>query len=145
VLVASAVIRVIAVIVHGPGEVARYRDGLARGQRAAWHVTRSYPIRHFIGFCSISGRLGSLVQADYCLASDMLCKLIGAYRRERPWIKAVGFHWHPWDEVGMAARPETKNVLQSKSELTLMPLAEGLAHLVRELSAGAPQREVLIT
>ena len=45
-------------------------------------LTRRDPIRHFIGFGSISGRLGSLGQPDYCLASDMLCKLIGAYRRE---------------------------------------------------------------
>jgi acyl carrier protein/NAD(P)-dependent dehydrogenase (short-subunit alcohol dehydrogenase family) len=108
-------------------------------------LTRRDPIRHFIGFGSISGRLGSFGQADYCLASDMHCKLIGAYRRERPWIKAVGFHWHPWDEVGMAARPETKNVLEGKSDLHLMPLAEGIAHLVRELAAGAPAPEVLIT
>jgi acyl transferase domain-containing protein/acyl carrier protein/NAD(P)-dependent dehydrogenase (short-subunit alcohol dehydrogenase family) len=108
-------------------------------------LTRRDPIRHFIGFGSISGRLGSYGQTDYCLASDMLCKLIGSYRRQRPWVKAVGFHWHPWDEVGMAARPETKSILQGKSDLQLMPLAEGIAHLIRELAAGAPQGEVLIT
>ncbi len=108
-------------------------------------LTRRDPIRHFIAFGSISGRLGSFGQTDYCLASDMLCKLVGAYRRQRPWVKAVGFHWHPWDEVGMAARPETKNVLQGKSDLRLMPLAEGIAHLLGELSGGTPSAEVLIT
>jgi len=108
-------------------------------------LTRRDPIRHFIGFGSISGRLGSFGQADYCLASDMLCKLIGAYRRERSWVHAVGFHWHPWDEVGMAARPETKNVLQGKSDLTLMPLAEGISHFLGELASGCPEPEVLIT
>jgi len=107
-------------------------------------LTRRDPIRHFIGFGSISGRLGSFGQADYCLANDMLCKLIGAYRRERPWIHAVGFHWHPWDEVGMAARPETKSTLQGK-EMSLMPLAEGMAHFVGELCAGCPEPEVMIT
>jgi acyl transferase domain-containing protein/NADP-dependent 3-hydroxy acid dehydrogenase YdfG len=108
-------------------------------------LTRRDPIRHFIGFGSISGRFGSFGQADYCLASDTLCKLIGSYRRQRPWVHAVGFHWHPWDEVGMAARPETKSVLQGKSELHLMPLAEGIAHLVRELATGHGEPEVLIT
>jgi NAD(P)-dependent dehydrogenase (short-subunit alcohol dehydrogenase family) len=100
---------------------------------AVYNVSTDRPLR--IGFG----------QTDYCLASDMLCKVIGAYRRERPWIKAVGFHWHPWDEVGMAARPETKNVLQTTSDLRLMPLAEGITHLVRELAAGVPDAEVLVT
>lgn len=45
----------------------------------------------------------------------------------------------------MAARPETKNVLQGKSDLSLMPLAEGIAHFLGELSAGCPEAEVLIT
>ncbi|PQO29748.1 type I polyketide synthase [Bremerella cremea] len=108
-------------------------------------LTKSDPIRHFIGFGSIAGRLGSFGQADYCLASDLLCKLMGAYRRQRPWVRSVGFHWHGWDEVGMAARPETQSVLQEKSDLTLMPLAEGLEHLIREIEADTPRTEVLIT
>ena len=108
-------------------------------------LTTTDPVRHFLGFGSISGRLGSFGQTDYCLASDMLCKLIGAYRRERPWVQATGFHWHPWDGVGMAARPETKNVLQGQSQLHLMPLDEGITHLLRELEAGMPEPELLVT
>ena len=108
-------------------------------------LTRKDPIRHVIGFGSIAGRLGSFGQADYCQASDLLCKLMGAYRRQRPWVRAVGFHWHGWDEVGMAARPETQSVLQEKSDLTLMPLAEGLGHFIREIEADTPRSEILIT
>ncbi len=108
-------------------------------------LTRRDPIRHFIVFGSISGRVGGFGQADYSLANEMACKLLGSYRRARPWVQAVGFHWHAWDEVGMAARPETKNNLQEKGSLSLMPLAEGLAHLVRELAAGTPEPEVMIT
>jgi len=108
-------------------------------------LTRQDPIRHVIGFGSIAGRLGSFGQADYCQASDLLCKLMGAYRRQRPWVRAVGFHWHGWDEVGMAARPETQSVLQEKSELNLMPLAEGLGHFIREIEADTPRSEILIT
>ncbi|MCC9607890.1 SDR family NAD(P)-dependent oxidoreductase [Blastopirellula sp. JC732] len=108
-------------------------------------LTQHDPIRHFIGFGSIAGRLGSFGQADYCLASDLLCKLMGAYRRQRPWVRAVGFHWHGWDEVGMAARPETKSVLNDKSALKLMPLAEGIGHLIREIEADVPRGEILIT
>ncbi|MFI4875495.1 MAG: SDR family NAD(P)-dependent oxidoreductase, partial [Blastopirellula sp. JB062] len=108
-------------------------------------LTKQDPIRHFIGFGSIAGRLGSFGQADYCLASDLLCKLMGAYRRQRPWVRSVGFHWHGWDEVGMAARPETQSVLRDKSALKLMPLAEGIGHLIREIEADVPCGEVLIT
>ncbi|HEX4142344.1 MAG TPA: SDR family NAD(P)-dependent oxidoreductase [Pirellulales bacterium] len=108
-------------------------------------LTRRDPIRHFIVFGSISGRVGGFGQADYSLANEMACKLLGSYRHARPWVQAVGFHWHAWDEVGMAARPETKNNLQEKGSLALMPLAEGLAHLVRELAAGTPEPEVMIT
>ncbi|MBA2117371.1 type I polyketide synthase [Bremerella alba] len=108
-------------------------------------LTRKDPIRHLIGFGSIAGRLGSFGQADYCQASDLLCKLMGAYRRHRPWVRAVGFHWHGWDEVGMAARPETQSVLQKKSDLNLMPLAEGLGHFIREIEADTPRSEILIT
>ena len=108
-------------------------------------LTRRDPIRHFIVFGSISGRVGGYGQADYSLANEMACKLLGSYRRGRPWVQAVGFHWHAWDEVGMAARPETKSNLQEKGALALMPLAEGLAHIVRELAAGTPEPEVMIT
>ncbi|MFT7641797.1 MAG: NAD(P)-dependent dehydrogenase (short-subunit alcohol dehydrogenase family), partial [Pirellulaceae bacterium] len=94
---------------------------------------------------SIAGRYGGFGQADYCLASDMLCKLIGTYRGQRPWIRATGFHWHAWDDVGMAAKPETKKVLNATSNMQLMPAAEGIRHLLRELAAGLPQSEVVIT
>jgi acyl transferase domain-containing protein/acyl carrier protein len=107
-------------------------------------LTRRDPIRHFIVFGSISGRLGGFGQVDYSLANEMACKLLGSYRRSRPWVQAVGIHWHAWDDVGMGARPETKNILE-KGGMALMPLAEGLAHLVRELAAGTPEPEVMIT
>ena len=103
-------------ILHGAGieRSARYerkgRDNvlatLGAKIEGAYHLmtlTRQDPVRHFIGFGSIGGRLGSNGQTDYCLASDMLCKLISWYRTERPDCRAVGFHWHPWDEIGMAA------------------------------------------
>ncbi len=111
-------------------------------------LTRRDPIRHFIAFGSISGRLGGFGQADYSLANEMLCKLVGAYRRQRPWIQAVTFHWHAWDDVGMAARPETKEILQSAGNLQLMPfrVGEGIAHLAsRNPWPARPEPEVMIT
>ncbi len=108
-------------------------------------LTKNDPIRHWIGYGSVSGRMGSNGQTDYCLASDMLCKLASWYRQDRPGIRAVGFHWHPWGEVGMAARPESVTMLKMTDGPAQMPMVEGLNHLVRELYAGVPEGEVMIT
>jgi acyl transferase domain-containing protein/acyl carrier protein/NAD(P)-dependent dehydrogenase (short-subunit alcohol dehydrogenase family) len=114
----------------------------------AYHLmtlTRQDPVRHFIGFGSVSGRMGGNGQTDYGAASDMLCKLIGWYRSQRPECYAVGFHYHPWDEVGMAVKPDTRAVLEMTDAPAFMPKREGLRHLLRELYAGTPESEVLIT
>ena len=108
-------------------------------------LTARDPIRHFVGFGSISGRLGGFGQTDYSLANEMLAKLVGAYRRRRPWVKALTVHWHAWGEIGMAARPELQEILTGSGSLSFLPPAEGIAHLVRELCAGVPEPEVMIT
>ncbi len=108
-------------------------------------LTRRDPIRHFIGFGSISGRLGGFGQTDYSLANEMLAKLLGAYRRRRPWVKALTVHWHAWGEIGMAARPELQEILTGDGSLSFLPPGEGIAHLVRELAAGVPEPEVMVT
>ncbi|MDZ4657544.1 MAG: C45 family autoproteolytic acyltransferase/hydrolase [Bythopirellula sp.] len=145
-------------ILHGAGierscrlEKKRTEDVLATfGSKVlgAWNLmtlTRNDPIGHFIGFGSVSGRFGSYGQVDYCMASDMLCKLVSWYGNQRPSCHAIGFHWHPWDEIGMAFRPESRTALQNTNGLTLMPKREGLRHFLRELYAGQADSEVLVT
>ena len=58
-------------------------------------------------------------QTDYCLANEMLSKLVGWYRRERPEVRATTFHWHAWDDVGMAVRPESPTCLVKTSATIL--------------------------
>ena len=108
-------------------------------------LTRSDPLRHFIALGSIAGRLGSNGQTDYCAASDMLCKTMSWLRDQRPTCFAIGFHWHPWDEIGMAAQPKTKAMMEMTGGPALMPKAEGIKNLVRELYGHAEDTEVLIT
>jgi len=108
-------------------------------------LTRHDPLRHFISFGSISGRLGSNGQTDYGLASDLVCKLTTWLAVERPECHAIGWHWHPWDEVGMAYRPENRATFQITDGPTLMPKREGIAHLIRELYCPAREHEVLVT
>ena len=105
-------------------------------------LTAADPLEHFVGFGSTSGRFGGLGQTDYSMASDMLCKLCDWLRSQRPHVAAVGVHWPPWAEVGMASRPESKIALQS-SNLTFMPPLEGAAHVIDELLSQSGEGEVL--
>ncbi|NCY03062.1 MAG: KR domain-containing protein, partial [Planctomycetia bacterium] len=97
-----------------------------------------------VGFGSTSGRLGGHGQADYSLANDLLAKIVGSLRRSRPGLRATVFHWHAWDEVGMASRPESRFVLEQFG-LRFMPLAEGVRRFMDEIEAGLPDAEVLVT
>jgi acyl transferase domain-containing protein len=97
-----------------------------------------------IGFGSTSGRLGGHGQADYSLANDMLAKIVGGLRQRRPHLRGTVFHWHAWDEVGMASRPESRFVLEQFG-LKFMPLAEGVRRFMDEVEAGLPDAEVLVT
>jgi acyl transferase domain-containing protein/3-hydroxymyristoyl/3-hydroxydecanoyl-(acyl carrier protein) dehydratase len=112
---------------------------------AAVHLVellRDDPLEWFLGFGSTSGRFGGMGQADYSMASDMLCKLCAAVRVKRPEVAAVGLHWPPWADVGMAARPESKIALQA-SNLAFMPPLEGAAHVLDELLTHAAESELL--
>ena len=103
----------------------------------------SKSLRAVIGFGSTSGRFGGHGQADYSLANDLLAKIVAKLRRDRD-ISATVFHWHAWDEVGMASRPESRFVLEQFG-LQFMPLAEGVGHFLREVAAGLPAAEVIVT
>jgi hypothetical protein len=111
---------------------------------ALMELTRNDPLRHFIGFSSVSGRFGIRGQSDYSAANESLCKQIDWFRRERPECQSVGVHWHAWDEIGVAARPELQATFASM-EVKFMPPAEGIEHLVREIEAGLTEGEVLFT
>ncbi len=96
-----------------------------------------------IGFGSTSGRFGGHGQADYAMANDLLAKIVDRVRADRN-IPATVFHWHAWDEVGMASRPESRFVLEQFG-LKFMPLAEGVQHFLDEIAAGLPVSEVIVT
>ena len=145
-------------IVHGAGiersgrferktrtDVRATIESKVDGARNLMELTRDDPVAYFIGFGSVSGRLGSTGQSDYCMASDLLCKLISWYRTGRPNCRAVGLHWHGWDEVGMAAKPEVQAMFKRTNAPKPMPVAEGVRHLLREMFAGIPQSEIMIT
>jgi acyl transferase domain-containing protein len=143
-------------IVHGAGFEAACRfekktvDGLEAtlGPKCAGleHLVAAVDpatLEAIVGFGSTSGRLGGHGQADYSLANDMLAKMLGQLRQRRG-LRATVFHWHAWDEVGMASRPESRFVLEQFG-LKFMPLAEGVRRFMDEIEAGLPDTEVLVT
>ncbi|MBM4022434.1 MAG: KR domain-containing protein, partial [Planctomycetes bacterium] len=144
-------------LVHGAGWESACRfekktlEGLARttgpkctGLEHLLAAVDPQSLSMLVGFGSTSGRLGGHGQADYSLANDMLAKLVAQTRQRRPGLRAATFHWHAWDEVGMASRPESRFVLEQFG-LRFMPLAEGVARFLDEIEAGLPVAEVLVT
>ncbi len=114
------------------------------GAKLLMELTQNDPLRYFAAFGSVSGRFGGVGQTDYCVANDMMAKLIDWYRRWRPECGASVFHWHAWDDVGMAVRPESKHIRQLHT-INSMPSLEGAQHLIDELRAGLPEGEIVIT
>jgi acyl transferase domain-containing protein/NAD(P)-dependent dehydrogenase (short-subunit alcohol dehydrogenase family) len=114
------------------------------GTAALMHLTREDPLEYFVAFGSISGRFGANGHTDYSMSNDMMAKMVGWYRSQRPQVASTTFHWHAWGDVGMATRPETELGLQMIA-MQFMPAKEGLEHLMKELEAGLPESEVLIT
>jgi hypothetical protein len=144
-------------IVHGAGweSACKFEKKTAEGLAATLgpkcvgleHVLAAVnpqALESVVAFGSTSGRLGGLGQADYSLANDMLAKMVGRLRRTRPGVRATVFHWHAWDEVGMASRPESRFVLEQFG-MRFMPLAEGVGRFLAEIEAGLPEAEVLVT
>jgi malonyl CoA-acyl carrier protein transacylase/NAD(P)-dependent dehydrogenase (short-subunit alcohol dehydrogenase family) len=107
-------------------------------------ATQHDPLQHFIAFSSISGRFGAMGQADYCMANEMLAKLVTWHRKLRPACRATTFHWPAWGDVGMAMRPESRLLLE-KLQVVFMPATEGVGHVLNELRAGLPENEILVT
>ncbi len=106
-------------------------------------LTAGDPLQIVVGFGSISGRLGGVGQTDYSLASEMLAKLLDRFQQARPECRVVTVHWPPWDEVGMATRPESRLALEAFGR-RFMPVSEGIDYLTEELASIAPEPELFL-
>ena len=119
-------------------------DSKIAGSYAVLSALREQPLTHLIGFGSISGRFGANGNTDYAAANECLAKILGWYRQENPRLRATTFHWHAWDDVGMAMKPDTRLGLEMV-QMQFMPSREGVLHVLREIDAGLPDPEVLVT
>lgn len=132
-------------VVHGAGfeKAARFSskkiplvnrtfEAKALGALHLMVATDPDPIKTFVAFTSISGRYGAIGQTDYGSANEWLTKITARYSRMKPQTHAVAIDWHSWDEVGMAARPETKHSPMLKT-IKFMPVQEGVEHFLAEV------------
>ncbi|WP_047816571.1 type I polyketide synthase [Rhodopirellula islandica] len=127
-----------------PDKVAQCFSAKIDGTIALASATQNDPLEWFIGYGSISGRFGANGHTDYSAANEMLAKLIGRLRQQRPETRCVTFHWHAWGDVGMATKPEAKLALDMIG-MEFMPAEEGLQHFLNEVEHGGEEAEVLIT
>jgi NAD(P)-dependent dehydrogenase (short-subunit alcohol dehydrogenase family) len=145
-------------IIHGAGYAKSFRFGTGNaaklaatvdpkvgGTLALMHLTAGDPLRYFVGFGSLSGRFGGNGLSDYAAANDMLAKLCGWFRAKRPECRTTCFHWQTWDQVGMALLADGVGITKNAFKMDFIPPEEGVAHLIDELRAGAPENEVLVT
>lgn len=149
-------------VVHGAGfeKAARFSgkklplvnrtfEAKALGAIHLMVATEADPVKTFVTFTSISGRYGAIGQTDYGAANEWLTKITARYATLRPQTHAVAMDWHSWDEVGMAARPETKHSPMLKT-IKFMPVQEGVEHFLAEITPSKASvlraaNEVIIT
>ena len=125
------------------GDVERTIDVKGDGTAALLAATSADPLTHFIAFGSTSGRFGGFNQTDYCLANELMAKMLNIARRQRTDCAYVTLHWPAWDEVGMSVRPASKMGLKLM-KVPFMPVDEGVAHFIDEVTHHAHDSEVLI-
>jgi acyl transferase domain-containing protein/NAD(P)-dependent dehydrogenase (short-subunit alcohol dehydrogenase family) len=124
--------------------VMRTLESKVLGAIHLMQATATDPLRSFVAFTSISGRYGAIGQTDYGTANEWLAKVVARYQTKRPEVHAVAMDWHSWDEVGMAARPETKHS-KLLATMRFMPVNEGVDHFMKELVHRTFENEVIIT
>ncbi|WP_434444271.1 beta-ketoacyl synthase N-terminal-like domain-containing protein [Lentzea sp. E54] len=78
-------------------------------------------LRLFVAHGSVSGAVGLPGQTDYSCANEYLAKATARLRAQRPGVVAQYVGWPAWNQVGMAADPETKRRLEGKGFRYLDP------------------------
>ena len=101
-------------------------------------------LSYCVAFSSISARMGAAGSASYAASNEMLCKIMGSLRKTSPHVRAVGIHWHAWGEVGMMLRPASYSSIH-QLKMQLLPPQDGVQFVIRELEAGLPENEIVVT
>jgi len=112
----------------------RFEKVLAPKVQGAWNLhvlTRNYPLDFFVMFSSVASLLGSAGQANYAAANGFLDAL--AHTRAQNGQTALSINWGAWRGLGLAAKRDLEQQLQSKGMGTINP-QQGLEVLEQLLS-----------
>ncbi|WP_198315754.1 type I polyketide synthase [Chitinophaga tropicalis] len=115
-----------------------YLDTLRIKVSSSWtlhRLTEHRDLDCFILFSSVSALWGS-VELSHYTAANYFMDMLSLYRADRQ-LKTCSINWGPWDETGMSAAGNEKEVLQ-KLGFRLLPPAKALECMETELAAGAP-------
>jgi hypothetical protein len=107
------------------------------------HAIGDMPLGATVAFSSIAGRFGNGGQADYSAANDLLCKIASSFRTTRPQTRAIAIDWTAWSGIGMAARGSIPKMMELAG-IDMLPPAEGIPWIRRELTAGGTRGEVVV-
>ncbi|MDO5580823.1 MAG: C45 family autoproteolytic acyltransferase/hydrolase [Planctomycetia bacterium] len=115
-----------------PEDLRRSIDVKAGSTLAILEQLEKNPPDCIIGMGSISGRFGATGQIDYCTSNVLLGKILECFAARHEHCRSLLFHWHPWGDVGMAVRPESKLVFRSIG-MDWMPAKEGVRSFLNEI------------
>ncbi len=105
---------------------------------ATWalhQLSKSHDLDCFILYSSVSALWGSVNLSHYT-AANFFMDALSLYRSGYG-QKALSINWGPWDEVGMSAKAEEREVL-GKMGFSLMPPQEALRAMGLELATSKP-------
>ncbi|TAM22321.1 MAG: SDR family NAD(P)-dependent oxidoreductase, partial [Nevskiaceae bacterium] len=98
-------------------------------------------VKFVVFFSSVASAFGNKGQVDYASANDVLDKLAYSWQ-QRISGRVLSVNWGPWADTGMVSE-SLKNEYQRKG-IGLIPQQEGVDALLRELSQGQGDSQVLL-
>ncbi|WP_299691095.1 type I polyketide synthase [Hydrocarboniphaga sp.] len=98
-------------------------------------------VKFVVFFSSVASAFGNRGQVDYASANDVLDKLAHSWQT-RIAGRVLSVNWGPWADTGMVSE-SLKNEYQRKG-IGLIPQNEGVDALLRELSTGAGDSQVVL-
>ncbi|UCF66422.1 MAG: SDR family NAD(P)-dependent oxidoreductase, partial [Acidobacteriota bacterium] len=126
-----------------PGEFALVFDVKSEGWFHLLRAIGEMPLGSAVVFSSVAGRFGNAGQTDYSAANDLLCKSVSHLASRRPGTLGLAIDWTAWGDIGMATRGSIPKMME-QAGIDMLPAAAGIPIVRRELTAGAPAREVVI-
>ncbi|MBL6449584.1 SDR family NAD(P)-dependent oxidoreductase [Fulvivirga sp. 29W222] len=105
------------------------------GTWALHQLSKPHDLDCFILYSSVSALWGSVNLSHYT-AANFFMDAVSQYRFGAG-QKSLCIDWGPWDQVGMSAKPEEREVLD-KMGFTLMPPQEALSAMELQLGSGQP-------